>query len=215
MDIEAGERARWARCAGLDRNESARRDVGLHETSFWCCGSLLSNGRASALHTFHRSPSSVWCAKFPFLQRFPQIWWQTFHSRNPVYGVYPSSRRRQRHSLLFTAVELPSELSSQEVCDTEHDSTKPQVKMARTGVWKKKSGKSPNDLLPGEPRLRRDRIARSSERAEPEACGGWPRQEPPGLDGTRGPPGRASGGAQRLLPISGRQTQLTLTHAVD
>merc|ERR1711907_256531 len=34
------------------------------------------------------------------------------------------------------------ELSSQEVCDTEHDSTKPQVKMARTGVWKKKSGSS-------------------------------------------------------------------------
>ena len=89
MDIEAGERARWARCAGLDRNESARRDVGLHETSFWCCGSLLSNGRASALHTFHRSPSSVWCAKFPFLQRFPQIWWQTFHSRNPVLGSTP------------------------------------------------------------------------------------------------------------------------------
>merc|ERR1712196_235540 len=41
-----------------------------------------------------------------------------------------------------TAVELPSGVSSQEVCDTEHDSTKPQVKMARTGVWKKKSGSS-------------------------------------------------------------------------
>ena len=211
MDIEAGERARWARCAGLDRNESARRDVGLHETSFWCCGSLLSNGRASALHTFHRSPSSVWCAKFPFLQRFPQIWWQTFHSRNPVLGSTPpaAAAKGTRCFSQRSSSRANSVVRRSATRNTTAPNRKSRWRAPESG--RRRVVSPPTTYCPAN----RGYGEIASHGVRSEVCGGWPRQEPPGLDGTRGPPGRASGGAQRLLPISGRQTQLTLTHAVD